>query len=522
MPPTHSPMSKGQSVVSAGHALTAEAAAEILADGGNAFDAAIAGVCMSFVAEAVFASPGGGGFLMARQAGRFDAKLFDFFVETPKKRQPDNDVSFFPIQADFGPARQEFHIGLGASAAPGMAQGLFAMHEAYARLPMKRLVEPAVRAARQGFPLSTFQAYLFTVIAPILKESEGARAIFAPGGKLLEAGDTFHNDGLGETLEWLAEDGARLFVDGDVGQAIVAQSRERGGHLAREDLKDYRVALRDPLLWRHGKTKVALNPPPSAGGALIAFGLSYLEALANAGAHINARALQAAMIATNAARAAHGDALAGRLLDGPLANEVAQEIAKEIAAAAKAPQAYRGTTHISVIDGEGNAAAVSMSNGEGNGFIVGAHGFMLNNMLGEEDLGNGALGEWHEGVRMSSMMAPTILLEPDGTVTALGSGGSNRIRTAILQVAVNLLAHDMDVEAAVAAPRLHVERCGTTSFEPSFSGEDEAALRALGERAKAWPKQNLFFGGVHTARWHERRGVSGAGDPRRQGVTIVV
>ena len=174
-------MSKGKSVVAAGHALTASAAAEILADGGNAFDAAIAGTCMAFVAEAVFASPGGGGFLMARRAGSDAVKLFDFFVETPLKRRPANEVEFFPIHADFGPATQEFHIGLGASATPGAAQGLFAMHEALGRLPMKRLVEPAVRAARPGFPLTSFQAYLFTVIAPILKESEGAREIFAPG-----------------------------------------------------------------------------------------------------------------------------------------------------------------------------------------------------------------------------------------------------------------------------------------------------------------------------------------------------
>jgi gamma-glutamyltranspeptidase / glutathione hydrolase len=504
----------GRSVVAAGHELTASAASEILADGGNAFDAAIAATCMSFAAEAVFASPGGGGFLMAREAGRGTARLFDFFVATPLKRRKESEVSFFPIQADFGPATQEFHIGLGSSATPGMAQGLFAMHEAFGKLPMKRLVEPAVEAARKGFPLTTFQAYLFTVIAPILQESEGARAIFAPDGKLLEAGETFRNEGLAETLAWLAEDGARLFTEGDIGRAIAAQSRDRGGHLTGEDLTRYRVALRDPLVWRHGKASVALNPPPSAGGALIAFGLAYLAAVADGGAAIDAQALHAAMRATNQARAAHGEGLAGRLADGALADEIRK--------AAQNPKAYRGTTHISVIDGEGNAAAVSLSNGEGNGFIVGDHGFMLNNMLGEEDLSCGDLHAWREGVRMSSMMAPTIIMEPDGTVTALGTGGSNRIRTAILQVAVNLLVHGMSLEDAVAAPRLHVERCGTLSFEPGFPEEVEAAFRALEDKARAWPAQNLFFGGVHAARWHDKRGVDGAGDPRRQGVARIV
>jgi len=507
-------MNKGKSVVAAGHELTAAAAAEILADGGNAFDAAIAGVCMAFVAEAVFASPGGGGFLMARQAGSDAVKLFDFFVETPLKRRVARDVSFFPIHADFGPATQEFHIGLGASATPGAAQGLFAMHGALGRLPMKRLVEPAVRAARAGFPLTTFQAYLFTVIATILKESEGARDIFAPGGKLLEAGDTFRNEGLAETLAWLAEDGARLFIDGDVGQAIVTQSRDLGGHLTAEDLKCYRVELRDPLLWQHGSATVALNPPPAASGALIAFGLGFLEALGETGRAIDALALHAAMTATNEARAKHGEGLATELGGGALADE--------IRAAAKHPAAFHGTTHISVVDAVGNTAAVSLSNGEGDGFIVGHHGFMLNNMLGEEDLASGGLDAWREGVRLSSMMAPTIIMEADGTVTALGTGGSNRIRTAILQVAVNLLAHGMNLEDAVTAPRLHVERDGTTSFEPGLAEEAEAAFRALDEKGHAWPAPNLFFGGVHAARRNAKGDVEGAGDPRRQGVARVV
>ncbi|HZP10618.1 gamma-glutamyltransferase family protein [Methyloceanibacter sp.] len=507
-------MAKGNGVVAAGHELTARAAAEILEDGGNAFDAGLAAAFMTFVAEAVFASPGGGGFLMARRAGRDDANLLDFFAETPLKRRPESEVSFYPIHADFGPARQEFHIGLGASATPGVVPGLFAMHEALCQLPMKRLVEPAVRVARAGFPLTEFQAYLFTVIAPILTASPGVAAIFAPGGELMKAGATFRNEQLAETLEWLAEDGARLFVDGDVGQAIVAQSRDQGGYLTHDDLARYRVSWREPLYWHHAGATVALNPPPAASGALIAFGLGFLELLAGHGRAIDAEALCACMEAINEARAAHGEALASRLAAGHLA--------KELEHAARHPAAYRGTTHISVIDGEGNAAAVSLSNGEGNGHVLGKFGFMLNNMLGEEDLTSGKLGDWREGIRLSSMMAPTIILETDGTVTALGTGGSNRIRSAILQVAVNLLDRGLSLEEAVERPRLHVERDGKTSFEPGFSEREARGLLALGDRAHAWPEKNLFFGGVHAARARPKGAMEGAGDPRRQGVAFVV
>ena len=180
-------MAKTKGVVAAGHELTVSAAAEILEDGGNAFDAALAGAFMTFVAEAVFAAPGGGGFLMARRAGSDKAALFDFFVETPLKRRSEG-VAFFPIHADFGPAKQEFHIGLGSSATPGIVPGLFAMHEGLCSLPMKRLVEPAARAARAGFPLSEFQAYLFTVIAPILTASPWRRTNLRAGGQTDDGG----------------------------------------------------------------------------------------------------------------------------------------------------------------------------------------------------------------------------------------------------------------------------------------------------------------------------------------------
>jgi gamma-glutamyltranspeptidase/glutathione hydrolase len=505
-------MAKTKGVVAAGHELTAKAAAEILEDGGNAFDACVAGLVMTFVAEAVFASPGGGGFLMGRRAGSGKISLFDFFAETPKRKRPERDIDFFPIHADFGPVKQEFHIGLGSSGTPGIVPGLFAMHQEFCRLPMRRLAEPAIRAAKQGFPLSDFQAYLFTVIAPILTASEGVAKIFAPGGKLMQAGATFRNEGLAECLEWLAEDGARLFVDGDVGEAIVNQAQEQGGYLTRDDLTSYRIERRDPILWRHHGATVALNPPPAASGALIAFGLAFIETLRERGGNIDDLTLMEAMEATNAARNAHGDKLADILEAGGLKAAMQH--------ASRHPKSHRGTTHVSVIDADGNAASASVSNGEGNGHIVGRFGFMLNNMLGEEDLAPEGLGDWRKSVRLSSMMAPTIMLGPDGSVTALGSGGSNRIRTAILQVAVNLLDFGMSLEQAVEAPRLHVEKSGAVSFEPGL-GRAEQILEVRPDTG-IWPEQNLFFGGVNAARRLANGGFEGAGDPRRRGHAIVL
>ena len=176
-----------------------------------------------------------------------------------------------------------------------------------------------------------------------------------------------------------------------------------------------------------------------------------------------------------------------------------------------------------MIDADGNAAAISLSNGEGNGYLVGKFGFMLNNMLGEEDIASGALGDWRPGTRLSSMMAPTIILQKDGTVTALGTGGSNRIRTAILQVAVNLLDRGMSLEAGGrgAAASCRARRQDELRAGLHRARGTRARLR-LGENVHAWPERNLFFGGVHAARRHPKGGVEGAGDPRRQGVALIV
>ena len=145
--------------------------------------------------------------------------------------------------------------------------------------------------------------------------------IFAPEGTLLKAGETFSNPDLAECIEWLAEDGARLFLDGDVGQAIVEQQSD-GGYLTYADLADYRVARRTPILWQHDGAVVALNPPPAASGALIAFGLGLVQALADARPGARRDALKEAMEATNEARAAHGEGLAAKLADGVLAKNM--------------------------------------------------------------------------------------------------------------------------------------------------------------------------------------------------------
>ncbi|RMF02428.1 MAG: gamma-glutamyltransferase, partial [Alphaproteobacteria bacterium] len=263
--------------MAAGHPVTVEAAADVLQEGGNAFDAALAAMMTACVPEFVFSSIGGGGHLMAFDAQRSRTHLFDFFVQTPlHKRDPDT-LDFRAITADFGPATQEFHIGAGAAATPGLVPGFYAIHEALGTLPVKRLLEPAINAAHDGVRVTDLHAYLYTIVAPILTATDGARAHFTRDGALLKAGDVYRNPDFALLLEALASEGSRLFSEGEVARAIAAQSERFGGHLTLDDLKAYKVETRQPLLRPYRGCRVALNPPPAASGAMIGFALALLE-----------------------------------------------------------------------------------------------------------------------------------------------------------------------------------------------------------------------------------------------------
>lgn len=504
------PDAKG--VVAAGHEVTAQAAADILKDGGNAFDATVAALAASCVCEPILSSLGGGGFLMAHQASSQTTELYDFFVQTPHTQIAKSAQEFYAIHADFGPATQEFHIGAGSTATPGFIPGLFDIHETLCSKPLDQLFEPAIRAATQGITVSAFQSYLFTVVDPILTENPDVKAYFAPQNTLLQENDIYKNYELAECLSILARDGKSAALTGKIAQKIIAQNEQYGGHITYEDLKSYQVIKRKPLNWQHQNAAIALNPAPAASGTLIAFGLG-LAAKEHEGQAVSPQEMVVIQNETNNAR-------------NVLSKTVQQQahfdkLLQSLHTTRKHNSAYRGTTHISVIDGWGNAASTTVTNGEGNGRIVEGCGFMLNNMLGEEDVNPDGFQNWVPNTRLSSMMAPTLMQYDNGELVALGSGGSNRIRTAVLQVILNI-QNGMLLADAVAAPRIHVEKCGKLSFEDNFTNKERQNILAAFSDAEVWPDANMFFGGVHVAQRKQDGTFVGVGDARRSGISIVV
>lgn len=511
--------------IAAGHRETAQAAADILADGGNAVDAALAGLLASCVAEPVLASLGGGGFLLVRPA-EGKPVLYDFFVQTPRRKRPDSETAVDQIQANFGTATQPFSIGLGTVATPGVFSGVFAAHADHGRAPIGLIAEPACRLARKGIPFSAFQAHVSTIVAPIVLATADARAMFAnpeDPDKPLPEGALFTAPAMADVIESVAAEGPRLFYEGEIAARIAEACLAGGGHLGREDLAGFRTVRRPPLKSAFNGVDMMSNPPPSAGGSLIAFGLSLLDGIDFStwrylGAD-HAVAIARAIALTDRARLDRGflndpTGDLASLFDPALIERYRNEVAPMKATA-------RGTTHLSVVDRFGNAAALTVSNGEGCGWVDPGLGFMLNNMLGEDDLMPDGIGSWQPDTRLSSMMAPTIVETKTGILTALGSGGSNRIRSAILQVLVNRFGFGRPLDDAVASPRLHIGG-DRADIEPGFDEETADAVGATGVDTVVWQRPDMFFGGAHAVERSSTGDVAAAADARRDGASMVL
>jgi gamma-glutamyltranspeptidase/glutathione hydrolase len=479
----------GDGAVAAGNAGTARAAGDVLAAGGNAFDAVVAAGFASAVTEPALSSLGGGGFLLAAPAGQPETVL-DFFVDSPGRDRPPERLvpAFLPVTVDFAGAQQAFHAGWGSVAVPGCLDGYLAAHRRFGRLPLADVVAPARALAADGAVVDRAQAQLLTLLREILLLTEDGRALFAPGGEVLREGERLRNPRLADVLDDVA--GGRLTGFADLGPVLDEAAGRAGGLLSGADVSAYEVVERAPLTAGYRGARLATNPPPSFGGALVLAGLRELAA--------------------------------GPLLDG--SPEALGRLARVLVAMSErhvaAPAAVRGTTHVSVVDGDGSLAAMTMSNGSCSGVFAPGTGIQLNNVMGEADLHPAGFGSTPPGVRIGSMMAPTVVSAADGSRMALGSGGSERIRSALTCTLTALLDGGRPLAEALHAPRLHWDR-ERLQVEPGLPAETLASLGA-DRRLHVWPRRDLYFGGVHAVRRAADGTVEAAGDERRAGVGLVV
>src|SRR5918992_2836211 len=503
--------------IAAGHPLTAEAGARALAEGGNAVDACLAAAFVSWVAESPLTGPGGGGFLLVHDARDGRSRLLDFFVTVPGTGLPRGTVGEMEtVDVDFDSTIQAFRIGAASVAVPGVVAGLDVAHRRYGTVPWPALLEPAIELARSGLELTRQQAYLHAILDIILRHTIEGRAIYGPGGERLVAGDRLVMKDLAATLELLASQGAKAFHQGPLAEAVTDHVRARGGTLTGEDLEQYRPIWRRPIAVDFLGHEVESNPPPSSGGVLIAYGLRLLDRTGLGGGPGTADAVAHLVEVMEEQTRARGRGFSRELFRGGLARRLCEDAHVEAAAG----RLLTGTTHISAVDARGNAASLTASTGSGSGVVVPGTGIHMNNMLGEYDLNPGGT-EARPGRRLTSMMAPSIVLRGAAPRLVVGSAGSIRLRGAILQLVVNVVRHGLPVEEAISAPRVHVDD-GHVHCEGGAEQAELDRLEALGYELIRWRRRNLYFGGAAAVVRDRAGALRAAGDPRRGGHGIVV
>ena len=439
--------------IAAGHPLTAEAGGQVLADGGNAVDACVAAAFVAAVAEGPLTGPAGGGFLLVAEPGG-DAVVLDCFFAAPARPLGEMEEAIVDF-ADSG--TQAFHVGEGSVAVPGLVAGLEEAHRRFGSRSWAELVEPAIALALEGVVRDPPRAFLHGILSGILLRTEAGARVYGDPGRVVTTE-------LAPTLREVRDGGAA---------AIAGLLPELA-----DDLTAYRVVEHAPLESEILGRRVLVTPAPSRGGEIVLEILASLEALEPWSLQGEARAVA-------------------------LAYERSW------------PGGPSGTTHISVVDGDGRAAALSSTLGSGSGLFRG--GTQLNNMLGELDVIGAAPRA--AGERLPSMMTPTVVLDGDRPGLVLGSAGSVRLAGAIAQVAWRILQGE-DAAGAIEAPRLHVDGA-TLHLEGGWPGEDAAALPASWEIVR-WEGLNLFFGGVQAVARRADGTLEAAGDPRRGGAGVVV
>ena len=486
-------------------------------------------VLASFAVESPLTGFGAGGFMMvhtngthpgsgrkesdcdAPSAGDSATTLIDFFVAAPGRDGIERGAELVPVPVHFDAETvQTFYVGPASCGVPGTAAGLERALERFGSASLEDLAQPGARLAREGAPVNAEQAYILDILAPIHERLSGTRELYAPEGRTLREGEVLRFPELAEALERFGAEGAEPFYRGDLAAALSEFTVQGGGTLGPADLAAYEAIERRPIRTAFRGTEVLTNPPPSSGGILIAFCLGLLERL---GERSGPEQLVAAMGAANNRR---GEEFAEALYGEDLASSFLDPAGLDLAAG----DLLGSTTHISVLDAEGMCASVTCSNGSGSGVLVPGTGVILNNMLGEEDLNPLGFHAIPPGRRVPSMMAPTVVLREGEIELGLGSAGSNRIRSAILQTIVRAVEEGMGAAEAVRAPRLHFED-GAVQAEPGIDEGALARLEARGVRVARRPQINLFFGGCQAVVRDRGSGVlSGGGDPRRGGAVV--
>lgn len=504
-----------RAAIAAPNAHATSAAEHALSEGGTAVDAAIAAMITSTVTEPGVVAPLAGCYLNVWPV-EGEPVVIDGNVEMPGRGQPPERFGAGLIEAvsDYGGGMVTY-CGPGSVATPGMLAGMGWAHERYGAVPWSVLLQPAAEQVRTGFALSrTAQSYLVLVDRTIMAWDPATRALLTVDGSAPEVGHHLADPRLADTLDHIGSEGWQTVYTGDLARVIDADMRERGGLLSATDLEAYTPVVRPALRSRLGDWDLACNPPPSIGGPVLTAMLRLLHAIDDT--ITPARAAQVMK-----------DVLDIRLDRIDTAEDLAAAGAELLdtlhTIGATGLPTSASTAHVSVVDSDGMACALTASAGYGSGMTITGTGLMANNALGELELNRLGLHALAPGTRLASNMAPTTARLADGTVMALGTPGADRITTALAQVFVHIARHGESLQTAIDRPRMHPRRLddGTDLIEHEQDEIIAASLDEAGLARNEHPPQVMYFGGVGGALLTPRGILEAGADPRRAAATLV-
>jgi len=469
-----------QGMVVTSHPLATEAGLEVLRCGGNAVDAAVTVAFVLAVVQPRSGNLGGGGFMLISAEQKGEVVAIDYRETAPARASADMFLA-----ADGEVDSELSRYSHRAAGVPGSVAGLLLALENYGSISRAQALAPAILLAKSGFVVNErFSDGLQQAAARLQKWEATRRVFYKPDGGSYQPGERFVQPELAATLQRIANDGAREFYTGKTAGLLVAEMERHGGLISREDLRSYRPVIRQPVHGRYRGYDIYSMPPPSSGGVHVVQLLNILEGypLAEFG-HNAARTIQLLAEAMKRAYADRSQYLGDSdFVKVPLqaltAKAYAAAIRERIAAGGVTPSAaiapgelapYESdqTTHFSVVDRFGNAVAntTTINFSYGSGIVVDGAGFLLNNEMDDfaakpgvpnaYGLTGGDANRIAPGKRMLSSMAPTIVQRDGKNLLVTGSPGGSQIITTVLQVILNVIDFDLNIQSAVAAPRVH-------------------------------------------------------------------
>lgn len=523
----------GQAAIASAHYLATEAGHEILARGGNAFDAAVAVSAALAVVEPTSSGIGGGGFWLIHRAEDGFETMIDAREQAPAAAHKD-----MYLDEESNVVRDLAVNGPLAGAIPGEIAGLQHLADNYGRLPLATSLQPAIRIAREGFPVDEKFHALMTYRIDVIKRWPAAAEAYLADGELPPVGHIIKLPDLAWVLENVAERGADGFYTGPVAERMVKGVREAGGIWTMEDLAAYVVKERDPIRTMYGDYELVTAPPPSSGGVAIAEILNILEPypINDLDPVLRAHLIVEAMRRAYRDRAIYlgdpdfvevpVDMLTSQYYADGLRASIRPDRATPSSMLAGNDQIPEGTdtTHFSIIDAEGNmvAATLTVNTPFGSCFMPPGTGFVVNNEMDDfsakegEPNAYGLIGfvanEIQPFKRPLSSMTPTFMIGEDKRAV-IGTPGGSRIITMVLLGILDFMRGN-EPESWVSLPRFHHQYVPdkVSAESDAFTPEQVSALQAMGHEVEV---RDRTWGNMHGAMWNLETGkVSAGSDPR--------